>query len=424
MNNFSDYYKAVSFLEGLSNTLLKNDYLKNRKHPEIYIKRMRYFLDLIGKPDKNFKFIHITGTSGKGTVTNMVHNIIMVSGKRVGSFTSPFVTSSIEKIKVNDQYINPKDFVAIVDYLKPYIDKAHKDGPYGAPSYFEIFLAVALIYFKKEKCQWVVLEVGLGGRYDATNVISKSVVSAITNIDFDHTHILGKTLKKIANDKAGIIKKDSFFITTEQRPTILKIFKNICFENKVDFLFLGKEKDYFSYNKSLASAISKRIGIENSYIKKGIDKSFLPCRFETINKKPTIVLDGAHNRSKMKATVMNIKRLGFNKLHLVLAIAKNKDHLSILKDIIPMVNTVSYTRFEIPGRQCADPKELLVKSKKYLKKGAKFDIFLDPEMALDNAIKKSKANDLVLVTGSFFLAGELRKRWYNEDWILRNRKSA
>ena len=423
MSKFEKYYEAVRFLEGLNNLPLQGDYMIDKHHADVYIKRMRYFLNLLGNPDKNFKIIHIAGTSGKGTVTNMVHEILNDSGKKVGSFTSPSVTTSIEKVKVKDRYIHPDEFADIVDDLKPFIDRAYLEGPYGRPSYFEIFLAIALIYFQRQKCEWVVLEVGLGGRYDATNVIEKPVVTAITNIDYDHTELLGKTLKKIAYDKAGIIKRGSVFFTTEQRPFLIKIFSEICSEKKVGLYQLGHRDNYHEYNKELVTAITKYVGIDKKYISQGVKKARLTCRFEIVQTKPMVILDGAHNRSKIKTTINNLKTLEFHKLHLVIGIADNKDHISILERIIPYGDHIFFTRFQNKDRKCAHPKELLEKSKAYLKKGLKPEVFLDSETALDEALSGAHPQDVVLVVGSFFLTGELRKRWYSEGKVLEKRKS-
>ena len=425
MNKFERYYKAVNFLESLSNLPLQGDYMTDTHHADVYIKRMRYFLNLLGNPDKDFKFIHIAGTAGKGTVTNMVHEILLASGKKVGSFTSPSVTTSIEKIKVKDKYISPDEFVGIVDYLKPFINKTYVNGPYGRVSYFEIFLAIAMVYFKRQKCDWVILEVGLGGRYDATNVIRKPIITAITNIDYDHIELLGKTLKKIAYDKAGIIKRGSVFFTTEQRRSLLKIFDEICRGKNVPMHGLVKQSNFQKHNKELATALVRYIGINDKYIKEGIKNAHLACRFEVVQKKPLVVLDGAHNRSKIKTTIDNLKKLKFKKLYLIIGIADNKDHLSILKQLIPQSDFIFFTRFQFQNkdRKCAHPKELLVKSRQYFKKGAKSKIYLDPENALSNAMQLAKSDDLILIAGSFFLAGELRKRWYPEDFILKWRKS-
>lgn len=421
MNKFKKYHKAINFLEGLSNLPLKGDYMIKQRNLGVYLKRMRYFLNLLGNPDKNMKFVHITGTAGKGSVTNMVHEILNSAGKNVGSFTSPFVTTSIEKIKVKDKYIAPDELADIVEYLKPFIDKTYLESPYGRPSYFEIFLAIAFIYFKRQKCEWVVLEVGLGGRYDATNVIKNPAVTAITNIDFDHTELLGKTLGEIGYDKAGIIKGGSVFFTTEQRSKIVKIFTKICNDKKVKLHQLPKQNNYREYNKVLASAIAKNLGINQNAIEKGIGKARLQCRFEIIQNKPLVILDGAHNRSKIKSTCENLKNIKYNKLHLIIGMADNKDSDEILKQIIPLASNVNITRFQIKDRKCAHPKELLAKARKYLKKGAKIEMYLDPEKALSETLKSAKKNDVVLVVGSFFLAGEIRQHWISESKILKYR---
>ncbi len=423
MQKFQRYHESISYLEGLSNLPIEANYMLKSNNPDLYLKRMRYFLNLIGNPDKNLKFIHITGTAGKGTVTNMIHEVIFNSGKKVGSFTSPFVTTSIEKIKVQDKYISPDEFAIIVDYLKPYIDKAYLNCPYGRPSYFELFFAIALIYFKKEKCDFIVLEVGLGGRYDATNVIRKPIITAITNIDYDHTEILGKTLKKIAYDKAGIIKTGSRFFTCENRKHIINLFKDICKNKKVKFNKIKKQEDYLMDNIALVEAICRELEIESDYIKNGIDKAKLQCRFEIMQDKPLIVIDGAHNRAKIKSTINNLKKLKFDKLHLIIGVAENKDSDSIFKQIIPFADSIILTRFQIKDRKCAHPKRLLNLSKKYLKSKSKVKIFLDSEQAFVSGFKMANKNDLILITGSFFLAGEIREKWITENWVLENRRS-
>jgi len=425
MNTFQKYYNAVNFLESLDNLPLKGDYMIDKDHADFYLKRMDYFLMLIGHPEENMKFIHIAGTSGKGTVTNMIHEILYCANERVGSFTSPYTVTSIEKIKYKDKYISPDEFADIVDYLKPYIDKAYLLCPYGRPSYFEIFLAIAFLYFKKKKCEWVVLEVGLGGRYDATNIIKKPIVTAITTIDYDHTDILGKTLHEIAYDKAGIIKKGSTFFTCEYKKDILNLFREICIKNKVNFIHpVNLSKDYRDNNKILAREITKYIGIKDKYIEQGLKKAHLMCRFEIVQDKPLVILDGSHNRSKIKAVLYDLDKIKFRKLYLIIGISNNKDHISILKQIIPLADYISFTRFQNKSRKCAHPKELLKKSKKLMKKNIKYTITLDPYKALSDILKLANDDDVVLVTGSFYLVGELRKNWFSEESILKNRSSS
>jgi dihydrofolate synthase/folylpolyglutamate synthase len=291
-------------------------------------------------------------------------------------------------------------------------------------SYFEIIFALAIIYFKKHRCKWVVLEVGCGGRFDATNIIPATVASVLTNIGFDHTEILGKTLKKIAFEKAGIIKKNSNFWTTEQRPHLLETFKKICKKEKAVFHWIKEKKqNHFKLNRQLARSVCEKLNIENKNIEKGFKKAFLPCRFEIVQKHPLVILDGAHNEAKIASTVFGLKEKKYKKLHLVFALAKNKEALVILKKIIPTADYIYLTRFEMARRKCADPAQLFKLSKKIAKPNAKFNIYYDPWQALARALRLAKKNDAILVTGSFFLSGDLRKKWHSEEWVLKNRKS-
>ena len=381
--DFSRYYNAVKYLEGLSNIPVKEDYMLGKaKDPTIYIKRMQWFLDLLGNPEKGFKYIHITGTAGKGSVATMIQKNL----PNAGLFTSPFVTTSIEKIQVGDLYIDPFEFADIVEDMKPEIDKAFAKCPWGGPSYFEWFVAIALLYFQKQKCEYVVLEVGCGGRYDATNVIDAPVMSAITNIDYDHMHILGKTLTKIAKDKAGIIKRGSKFFTSETRPRLRAIMETICKEQGASFEYVA------GGNKELVKAM----GFDAKDVQ-------LPARFEIVQKNPLVIIDGAHNRAKLRHTAKQLKKLTYNKLHLVVALAANKEK-EIIKEI--PADFTYQTRFQNPERKCMN-----------------LGGYTDPQQALDAALAAAKPDDAILITGSFYLAGELRTRWISEESILKNRKS-
>ncbi|MDO8617328.1 MAG: Mur ligase family protein [Candidatus Uhrbacteria bacterium] len=417
------YHQTVSYLEGLSNLPIAGDYMAGRHDVGMYLKKMRYFLNLIGNPDQHMKFIHVAGTAGKGTVTNLLHEILLASGKNVGSFTSPAVTTTLEEIRVGKLFISPDEFSNIVDELKPWIDIAYQKGPYGRPSLYELLLAIALVYFRRQRCEWIVLEVGLGGRYDATNVIQKPVITMVTNIDYDHTELLGHTLQKIGFDKAGIIKRGSAFFTSERRPAIFKMFQRVCGRKRVSFTRIGRQKTYQEYNHALVTAIAKKLGINAASIRTGIRNARLPCRFERVQSTPTVILDGAHNRSKIKSTVENLRHLSFHALHLIIGMAQNKNHDAMLRQIIPHADRVSITRFQTRNRECAHPNELLIRAKKYLKKGSRIESSLDPESVLSRAIKRARKDDLILVTGSFFLAGELRKRWITEEHCLETRNS-
>ncbi|MSU55156.1 MAG: hypothetical protein EXS46_01280 [Candidatus Taylorbacteria bacterium] len=422
--SFLRFRTAVEYIDSLSNLPLFDDYMSGtaKPHPEIFIKRMKYFLDLLGNPERGFKFIHITGTSGKGTVATMVHNGLVASGKTCGLFTSPYVVSPIEKIQINDLYISPDEFADIFEEIKPYIDRAYISGEFGQPSYFEIYLAMAFVYFKQKKCEWVVLEVGCGGRYDATNIIPAPVASAITCIDYDHTEVLGKTLKKITLDKAGIIKKGSKFFTAETRPSLRKIFREVCLNDGASFAEVSPKAGDDS-NSVLAETLLRSIGVLDIFIKKGIESTKLPARFEIMERKPLVIIDGAHNRSKVAHTVELLKKQKYQKLILILAIAHDKDSKDTFSQIVPLADKIFLTRFLAMGRKPSPPVRLMKELKPYLKSGASVEIFLDSQDAYRKAQGLSTDDDCILVTGSFYLAGELRKRWFQEEVVARTRRS-
>jgi len=426
---YEKYYSAVSYLESLGNIGggYQKTNLKSHPHPEMFIERMKSFLKLVGNPENNFKFIHITGTSGKGGVSSSIHSSLIISGKKTGLFTSPFVVSTIEKIKVGDKYIDPLVFADITESLKPHIDESIRSSKHGAPSYFELIFTIALIYFKMEKCEYVVLEVGLGGRYDATNIIKNPLVTAITNIDLDHTNILGKNVEEIARDKIGIVKKGSTFFTTEENPKLIEIFKKTCKEIGVNVNILDvKNLNYKERNELLVNSICKYLKIEsnNEKFNKKIEfKNILPARFEIIKNNPHIIIDGAHNPSKIKSTLYNLSKLKYNKLYVLFAISADKDWKSVIKMIIPLADTIYVTRFGIPGRNCISLKLLLNSIVEISKGKCKTKLYSDPVQAFLKLKEKLSKKDILLVTGSFYLAGDIRKLYCSEEQILKQRNS-
>jgi dihydrofolate synthase / folylpolyglutamate synthase len=416
---FIKYRQAVSFLESTINFPVKKNLLK-RKERTFYLPRFAFLLKRLNNPHLGCKYIHITGTSGKGTVANYLHNTLTAAGINVGSYFSPHTTTTIERIKFNDLLISPKEFAELIEYLKPFLSQVALASPYGHPSYYETLLALAFLYFKQKKCEYVILEAGLGGANDASNIIPSNTLALITNINLDHQEVLGKTLISIAKEKSGIIKKGSILLTTETRPEILKIFQKRCQQVKAGYMPLKTVEK--NRNKLLASQASELIGVDKQHIDKGLKSAKLPCRFEIIQKKPLTILDGAHNPSKMRYLSQNIKSLKYHKLHLLCAMAADKDHYNSLKYIIPLADKLYLTRFLMPFRKTADLQKLNKIAKK-LKPALPITTSIDPWQALGLAQKNIRQNDLLLITGSFFLTGELRKNWINEETILINRKS-
>jgi dihydrofolate synthase / folylpolyglutamate synthase len=418
-NNFTKYHQAVSFLESTVNFPIK-DRLLNLKDRTFFQPRLDFLLKLLGKPHLGLNYIQVTGTAGKGTVVNYLHEILTATGYKVGSYFSPHTSTVIERIKINRLFISTDEFVDLVEYLKPYLTKTAELSPYGHPSYFETLLALAFVYFKKNKCQYVILEAGLGGENDASNIIPYNKLALITNVDYDHMEILGNTLSAIAKEKAGIIKKGSVFLTTETRLKLLKIFEQRCHKIKAKYLPIsGNQTDP---NKLLASSAAQTLKIPQLWINKELFSAKLPCRFEIIQKKPLIILDGAHNPSKMHFLRQKIENLKYDKLHLLIGMAADKDHYRTLREIVPLADRLYLTRYLMPFRKTADLQKLNQISRK-IKPQLPISTSIDPDGLLKTALKNLKKNDCLLITGSFFLAGELRKNWITENQILSHRRS-
>ncbi len=427
MSHFNHYYQAVKYLESLTN-LPQPEYMqakvKNLQRTKELIRRLKINLS-------QFKIIHLTGTAGKGSTVALLHLALQQAGKRVGSYYSPHPTTSIERIKVNAKYISPGDFVTLLNKIKPVINQMYLTSPYGSPSYFEVFLALALLYFQQQKCEYVVLETGCGGEFDPTNVVPRPLITAITNIGLDHTHLLGKTLEQIARTKAGIIKRGSIFLTTEQRPRLLDIFQQFCRRRRAVFMPVRVGvTEKLSRNLLLAKHIARQLQIKPAIIEQLPAQPGLPCRFESVQYSPRVILDGAHNYDKLKATFNSLSAIKFDHLWLIFTLNANKNFKPIARLLNQQLNDLSrlkksrriniyLTRHLVAGRQVIDLKQLLQLFAPFLKKCT--FIHLDPWQALKQVLKKARQNDLILVTGSFYLAGELRQYWLNERKILQQR---
>ena len=234
---------------------------------------------------------------------------------------------------------------------------------------------------------------------------------------------MGRTLTKIAWEKAGIIKKGVKFWTAEQRPHLLKIFAKECRKYGVKFnQVLDRAKNYNDLNRELVKSAALDLGFNERSVKRGLKDLRLPARFETVQTSPRVIIDGAHNDRKMETTLENLKKQKYRKLHLVMAFAKSKDYVSMLKEFLPLAHHMVFTRFETPLRKTADPGDLM-RAAQAAKFRGKLEMSLDPMVALNKALQAAHQNDLVLVTGSFFLAGRLREKWFPEEWVLKNRKS-
>lgn len=395
-----------------------------------YLKRLQFFLNILGNPEKKIPhYIHVTGTSGKGSVCAYLESILRASGKKTGLYISPHPTHLTERWEINGKQMSRKEFATIVSTLKPKMDEYLRKSPYDMLSFFDLTTAIALYYFAQKKVAWAVIEVGCGGRYDSTNVIPHKDIAVITNIGLDHTDILGNTKEKIAYEKAGIISQGCSVYTMETNKRVVKIIQRECARKKA----LLKDTRYKSQdtkkaycltaigqhqikNAALAAEVAKSLGIQKKAILSGLKNTQQPLRMEIVSRKPLIILDGAHNTDKIATTVASIKALKHEniktkeKIHLIVSFSDNKDVNTMVKQLASLKPTiVACTRNTVnPFRKVADPKKIAQKFKKLLP-NAHVETFIDPIDALAWSKKQTKTSGIVLATGSIFMSGELRK---------------
>lgn len=389
-------------------------YLYSLESPKIKLGlgRVRNLLDKVGSPEKNLKCIHVAGTNGKGSVCAMIFYVLREAGYKVGLYTSPHLKRFNERIRVNDALITDKEIVDYFLKIKPHITNQ---------SFFEITTAMAFLYFKEKNVDYVVLEVGLGGRLDATNVINP-LVSIITNIGLEHTELLGNTIEKVALEKAGIIKNNAPVIAGANGKA-LKIIKKIAKE-KNSPLFRAKRFDGipFKYlngkfqqeNKDTALTAIKilkqyyPLKINELQIKNGIEKTKWPARLQFIS--GNVLVDCAHNADGFnilkKELIVIKKQKNIENLIFVVGILSDKDIYSMLIAINPLISSIIFTKST--NQKSAEPKQLLKIFNSINKnKSIKTKIIENPKKALNYAKKIAKKEDLVVVAGSIYMVGEI-----------------
>jgi len=430
-----NFDEAYNYILSLSN-LPRKEYMKEAKKCGWYLKRLNYFLKLLNNPEKYVKkYIHVTGTSGKGSVVNFLHNILLANNKKVGSSYSPHHICITERWKVENKKMTKKEFTEIVEFLKPKFDEYLEKTPYDMLSFTEITEVIGFLFFKQKKVDYVVLEAACGGRYDSSNIIPNNKIAVITNVGLDHIGIIGNNKEEIACEKAGIIKKNSEVFTTEKNNKILNIFKKeiektksrlniiknpeykILEQNIIFSTFLYKDTIYKIntlgnhqiLNAILCIEIAKNLKIKDAIIKKGLEHTFQNLRLEIIKQDPLTIIDGAHNPDKMKTTVDSILKLN-KKINLIIGFSKNKN----IKKQIQLLSKLNLKQVIITRntsnifRKVADPVSIQKDFKK-INKNLKTKIFLDPKDAYNFTKSKTNKNDILLITGSIFLSGEIKK---------------
>ncbi|TKJ17260.1 bifunctional folylpolyglutamate synthase/dihydrofolate synthase [Candidatus Woesearchaeota archaeon B3_Woes] len=374
-------------------------YLFNRKFfgMKLGLKNIRDLMDHLGNPQNDFKSIHVAGTNGKGSVCSFLSSILEKEGYKVGVYTSPHLVSFRERIKINGKKIERKEISSLLSKIKPFV-KDH--------TFFEVVTALAFLYFKKKKVDIVLVEVGLGGRLDATNVITPEV-SVITNIGLEHTEHLGDTLEKIAFEKSGIVKQNIPLVTLSDCKG-LNVLKKTCKLEKCKLHLVKPKKlkislkgNFQHQNASLALGVvdvlrEKGYKISNKSVVDGLMNAKWPGRFEFVN--GNILFDCAHNPCGAKTLAREIKKLNYKNIYFIVGIMKDKDIKGICKNLEPIAKEIIITKPHVT--RAADPGEIA----DFI--GKEVDIIDDIRDALEYAKIKASKEDLIVLTGSIFTVGE------------------
>ena len=410
------YQDAIEYLFGLQKYGIKFGLSKTSN-----------LMKSFGNPHHEQVYIHIAGTNGKGSVAALLETILINSGLKVGFYSSPHLVRFTERFRINKQEIKPDLVACMVEELRGVIDTRHP------PTFFEVTTAMALIYFAQEMTDISIMEVGMGGRLDATNIV-RPIISVITNISLEHQIFLGRRLIDIAGEKAGIIKRGVDLVTAVTQPSIIRLFKDICAKKKAPFWRVGEDARFHTNGKvlnyygiqhtlkglelglmgrfqarnaALSLAVTellemKGYNISSQDISDGLKHTTWPGRMHVVSKNPMIIMDGAHNQGAIRALASTLERdFKYRRLVLVLGIMGDKDIDKMLKIIVPTADFVIYTRPEY--YRSADPAVLRDAAKALGKPG---EIIQKIPDALNRAKEMAGPQDLILICGSLFTVGE------------------
>jgi len=366
--------------------------------------RTRALLDLAGAPDRSMRVVLVAGTKGKGSTAAMLASVLGTHGVRVGLYTKPHLQSYRERVRVDGVAISPQAFAAAVERMRALVLALPQDA--GEPTTFEVTTALAVDYFARRGCPVAVVEVGLGGRLDATNALER-VASVITPISYDHTAILGRTLGAIASEKAGIMRPGVPALLAEQRPTALEALRRACRAVGARCQVvppLAQSVPQFGahqrQNAALAIAAARVLeDVSDPEIERGLARLRWPGRFEVVD---GVVLDGAHNDASALALASALRQFATGRpIHLVLGINRDKDARAVLRPLLPLAQTVWATQAASNVR-ALDAAALAARCHR---------LGFSPrvESRLDRALASARARDgLVCVTGSLALVGQAR----------------
>ncbi len=384
-------------------------------------------LEAFGNPQRGENYIHIAGTNGKGSVSAFLASILGGAGFRVGVYTSPHLLRFTERFRINNHEMPRESAVQLINELRKAVVESEP------PTFFEATTAMALVYFAREKTDLAIMEVGMGGRLDATNVIHP-LVSVITNISLEHQDFLGTSIREIAGEKAGIIKEGVDLVTGVRRPQVIEQYRRLCrgkeaplwrigekiryrmtssglhyqgIDRRMNRLQLGLKGHFQARNAVLALAVTELLrrrgfSVSEYQMRTGLKKVDWPGRMQVVSRNPEVLLDGAHNPGAAKALASAVKK-EYPDRHIivVIGIMDDKDIGGILKWIVPIADHIIYTRPQY--YRSATPERLMAEALPYGRSG---EIVSALFPALDRAMALARPSDLIVVCGSLFTVGE------------------
>ena len=405
------------------------------------LKRIERLCELLGNPEKDLKVIHVGGTNGKGSTVTFISSILRSCGYKVGIYTSPYLEKFTDRIKINDDEISEEDFAAIVTRIKALADKMTEEG-LDHLTEFEIITACAFEYYKENKVDFVVLEVGLGGRFDATNVVNP-LLSVITTINYDHMDILGDTLSKIAYEKAGIIKPGKPVVLYPQANEALFVLLDIAsnrnskvypvssmnyniksdttdgivfdctgfnkYENlKINLLGEHQVINAMTAIKSIEVLQSLGYKINIDAIYNGLKNAVWPGRFEILNTSPYIVLDGGHNIQGVGSLVKSVKKyFPAKKINVVCGMLKDKKYNEMVDELLTL--STNFVTVKPDSPRALSPEDLkLIFEQHYKDSELTVDTAPTIKDAVEMGIKKTKKDEVLVFCGSLYMIGKAR----------------
>jgi len=404
------------------------------------LENIKTLLGMLENPHEKLRYVHVAGTNGKGSTVAFISSILIESGYKTGIFISPYIERFTERIRVNSEEIPQEDLARITGVVKEKVDEMLNKGlPH--PTEFEIVTAIAFQYYYEMKCDVVVLEVGLGGRFDSTNVIGAPLASVITSISYDHMDILGNTLSQIAFEKAGIIKNNSDVVLYPQEKEVEKVIENACYERNsnlhkarfedirvIDYNIEGQMFNFGLYEnlkirllgdhqlKNAAVALEtckilayKGYRITEKTIRKGLEETSWPGRMEVVCKNPLVLIDGAHNIDGVRVLAKNLDKYFSNKKKIfIMGVLKDKEYKAMIEVIAPIADRIiTVTPLSERALSAVELAEII---KPYCKN---VSISGTIESGIITAVQIYTNYDIICAFGSLHYIGEVRRYFEN-----------